>query len=172
MRVAPTDKRKSTSSRLHMQAKLTNLVYTVAMQHLFDTLFVKIMQRWGMTLLRWSLGLVFLWFGLLKVFGASPVVPMVTETYGFVPMAMPTFIVILGLLEVVIGLGLLFKIALRATIALLWIQMAGVFTAVFLAPELFYAANPFFLTMDGEFVAKNIVIIAASLAIGGEELKY
>ncbi|HYC83320.1 MAG TPA: hypothetical protein VEB60_02135 [Candidatus Paceibacterota bacterium] len=142
------------------------------MQRFFDTLFVRVMQRWGMTLLRWSLGIVFLWFGLLKVFGASPVLPMLTETYGFVPMEMSNFVIILGLLETVIGLGLLFKIALRATIALLWLQMVGVFAAVFLAPEVFYAANPFFLTLDGEFVAKNIVIIAASLAIGGHELKY
>lgn len=42
-----------------------------------------------------------------------------------------------GLVEVVIGLGLIFKVALRATLAFLWLQMAGTFVAPILQPGIF-----------------------------------
>ena len=48
----------------------------------------------------------------------------------------------------------------------------GTFTAIFMAPELFYTGSPFYLTMEGEFVAKNLVLLAAGLAIAGHEVRY
>ena len=48
-------------------------------------------QRWSVPALRVAMGLVFLWFGALKVFGVSPVTPMLKATYSF--MALPAFTV-------------------------------------------------------------------------------
>ena len=135
-----------------------------------DGLFIKEMHRYGVPLLRVALGIVFLWFGALKIFGVSPVGPMIAATYSVFPYH--AFMLVLGIWEVVIGFGLLYKIALRATLALLWLQMAGTLLAVLLAPHLFFhGKNIFLLTTEGEFVIKNLVLIAAGVVIGGFEVR-
>ena len=135
----------------------------------FDKIFIHWLRRYGVTILRIALGIVFLWFGALKIFGASPVVDLVSKTYSFLPE--PAFMTVLGLWEVLIGLGLLFKICLRWTLFLLWLQMAGTIFSFALAPSTFFQhGNIFLLTTEGEFVVKNFVLIAASLVIGGFEV--
>ena len=67
-----------------------------------------------------------------------------------------------------VGVGLLFAVALRLTLFLFWLQMAGTFLVLVLRPDVaFQAGNPFLLTTEGEFVIKNLVLIAAGLAVGG-----
>ena len=122
-----------------------------------------------MTILRIALGIVFLWFGALKIFGVSPVVDIIQGTYWF--LADPIYIQLLGILEIIIGIGLIFKIALRLTLALLWLQMVGTLLAPFWAPSMFFDGNLFLLTMEGEFIVKNLVLVAAGLAIAGQEVK-
>lgn len=134
-----------------------------------DRLLISEMHHWGIPLLRLALGIVFLWFGGLKLAGVSPVVGLIAQTYSFFPQ--PIFIKILGLWEVIIGFGLILRLGLRLTLVLLWLQLAGTFLAVALAPGMFYSAgNPLLLTLEGEFIAKNLVLIAASLVVGGFEI--
>lgn len=136
----------------------------------FDRVFIENMRKWGIPALRVALGIVFLWFGALKVLGVSPVVDLVRETYSFLPT--DAFIMILGVWEAVIGLGLIFKKCLRCTLALLWLQMAGTLAAPLFAPTIFFVnGNPLLLTMEGEFVVKNLVLIAAGVVIGGHEVR-
>lgn len=133
-----------------------------------DDWMISMMRRWGLPLLRVSLGVVFIWFGALKIFGVSPVIEMIHQTYSFFP---DWFITALGIWEVIIGLGLVFRIMLRVTLGFMWMQMAGTFGSILLAPHLFFTAgNPLLLTTDGEFVIKNIVFIAAGIVIGGLEV--
>lgn len=121
-------------------------------------------------MLRVALGIVFLWFGALKVFGVSPVADLVAETYHFFPQ--PAFLLILGFWEVVIGVLLIGRVTLRFALILLWLQMLGTLLAPAFAPRIFFLdGNPLLLTTEGEFVVKNFVLIAASLVIGGHELK-
>ena len=135
-----------------------------------DRVFIKEMYHWGIPILRVCLGVVFLWFGLLKVFGVTPVGELVGTTYSFLPKE--EFLLVLGIWETIIGLGLIFKIALRVTLALLWLQMAGTFFAVILSPAMFFqSGNPLLLTIEGEFVIKNLVLVASGLVIGGYEVK-
>ena len=68
----------------------------------------------------------------------------------------------MGAWEIVIGLGLLFPVALRLTLAMLWLQLAGTFLALVVLPsDCFQDNNPLLLTTTGEFVVKNIVLISA-----------
>jgi uncharacterized membrane protein YkgB len=135
-----------------------------------DKFMVSEMHHWAIPALRVALGIVFLWFGALKVFGVSPVLDLVRDTYSFMPY--PAFFIFLGAWEMVIGLGLMFKIALRTTLALLWLQMAGTLIAPLLQPGMFFdGGNIFLLTIPGEFVVKNLVLIAAGFVIGGYEVK-
>ena len=139
------------------------------LQERFDFIFNRI-RHLGMPSLRVTLAIVFLWFGLLKIFGVSPVVGLIQDTYSFMPTA--TFIMVLGVWETIIGFGLLFKKCLRVTLVLLWAQMLGTFLSLVFNPSMFFSAgNPFLLTLEGEFLVKNFVLLSASLAVGTHEFK-
>jgi uncharacterized membrane protein YkgB len=135
-----------------------------------DNLLLSSLRRWSITALRLALGSVFLWFGALKIFGNSPVASLIRETYTFVPVS--TFILVLGMWEMLIGIGIILKRALRCVLILLCIHLVGTFTAMWLKPSLFFVQGfPFCLTGDGEFVMKNVVLITAGLVIAGHQVK-
>ena len=128
------------------------------------------MARHGIVLLRLSLGAVFLWFGALKFFPAlSPAESLAGQTIatlsgGFVSpeLAVP----VLAAWEVLIGLGLLTGVLLRGTLLLLWLQMAGTITPLFLFPDQCFLAIPYAPTLEGQYIIKNLVLISAGLVIG------
>jgi uncharacterized membrane protein YkgB len=123
------------------------------------------LERYGVTALRIALAIVFIWFGVLKVIDRSPVEDLVKDTIYFLPE--DTFFVILGIWEIVIGIGLLIPVALRLTLLLFWLQMAGTFLSLIILPDrAFQDGNPFLLDVTGEFIVKNLVLIAAGLVIG------
>ena len=134
-----------------------------------DKLMVKDMRKWGIPVLRVALGIVFLWFGALKIFGVTPVADLVGQTYSFFPVA--EFLVFLGVWEVAIGIGLILKVFLRSVLAILWLQMLGTFIASILEPSMFFNGNIFLLTIEGEFLVKNLVLVASGIVIGGHEVK-
>ena len=135
-----------------------------------DDAFIATLNKGSIAWLRIAVGIVFFWFGALKVIGQSPVAALVADTYSFFPAH--GFLVLLGLWEMLIGIGLLFKLSLRVTLGLLWLQMLGTLVAPLLNPKIFFMhGNPLLLTTEGEFVVKNLVLIAAGLVIGGHEVK-
>lgn len=124
------------------------------------------LDRYGILALRIALGVVYIWFGALKVIDRSPVEQLVRDTVFFLPDGQ-YILYGMGAWEIVIGLGLLFPVALRLTLAMLWLQLAGTFLALVVLPgDCFQDDNPLLLTTTGEFVVKNIVLITAGLAIG------
>lgn len=136
----------------------------------FDRTFIRFMHSSGIPFLRVALGIVFLWFGSLKLFNVSPVEDLIAQTYFFFPT--DAFMMVLGAWEVLIGIGLLFKLSLRVTLAFLWIQMAGTILSPLLDPKIFFqSGNLLLLTTEGEFVVKNLVLIAAGIVIGGYEVE-
>jgi uncharacterized membrane protein YkgB len=123
------------------------------------------LARVGIPLLRISLGAVFLWFGLLKIFDVSPVSGLVTKTiYWFDP---DVVVPALGAFEVFVGLCLVAGRLMRIALPLLVLQMAGTFLVLILLPDVaFRGGNPLLLTVEGEFVVKNLVLLSAALVIG------
>jgi uncharacterized membrane protein YkgB len=135
-----------------------------------DDLLIGVMRRWSIPALRIALGLIFIWFGVLKVLGVSPVIEMLRQTYTFLPLHL--FVIVLGGWEMLIGIGLISKRALRSVLILLCVHLTGTFVALYLAPTRFFLHGiPLLLTADGEFVIKNMVLVAAGLVIGGYEVK-
>ena len=65
--------------------------------------------HWCIIGMRIALGVIFLWFGLLKLFGTSPVQEFVKITTPI--LGSGTGWTLLGIFEVILGLGLIFKIA-------------------------------------------------------------
>ena len=125
-----------------------------------------VMERYGIRLLRISLGVIFIWFGALKLFeGLSPAEELVKRTvYWFSP---EVFFPILGVWEVLIGVGLLFRPLLRAALLLLFLQMPGTFLPLILLPEVCFTAFPYGLTLEGQYIIKNLILISAALVVGG-----
>jgi len=123
------------------------------------------MDRWGVPVLRVAIAVVFVWFGALKVFGISPAGDLVASTVYVVDPAL--FVPVLGIWEVVIGLCLLYRPLIRLGIVLLFIQLPGTFLPILLLPEVVFTSFPYGLTVEGQYIIKNLVIIGAALVIGG-----
>jgi uncharacterized membrane protein YkgB len=119
----------------------------------------------GVPLLRISLGVVFLWFGVLKIFDVSPVSGLVANTiYWFDP---DVVVPALGAFEFFVGACLVAGRLMRLALPLLVLQMAGTFLVLVLLPDVaFRGGNPLLLTVEGEFVVKNLVLLSAALVIG------
>ena len=120
--------------------------------------------------LRLSLGFVFVWFGVLKFFeGVSAAEPLVTRTvevlsFGLVSpeVALP----VLAAWEVVIGIGLLTGWFLRVTLALLALQMVGALAPLVLFPDQVFSVPVIVPTLEGQYIIKNLVLIAAAMVVG------
>jgi putative oxidoreductase len=119
--------------------------------------------RVGPLLLRLSLGLVFVWFGVLKVFSASAVGGLVATT---VPFESSWFVPVLGVVEVVIGLAFVAGRFVRAMLPVFVLHLAGTFLVLIVLPDVaFENDNPLMLSIVGEFVVKNLVLLAAGLVV-------
>ncbi len=114
--------------------------------------------------LRIALGMLFVWFGALKVAGASPVAAIVS---GTLPWADPgATVVVLGGVELVLGLALVFGVAGRLVFPVLVAHLTGTFLTFVMLPDLMFRdGNPLLLTESGEFVVKNLVLIGATLVL-------
>lgn len=132
-----------------------------------DRVLVPLVRRWSIPGLRWALGITFVWFGALKVFDVSPVSDIVAATVYFVD---PDWLVpALGVFEILIGIGLLARKWLRFVLAMLFLQLVGTFLVFLLMPEItFQDSNPLLLTTEGEFIVKNLVLLAAAMVIGSQ----
>lgn len=123
------------------------------------------MQRNGLFVLRIALAIIFIWYGILKPFGMSPAAELVRKTVYFVPPDL--FIPILGWWEVAIGVGLLYRPLNRTAIFLLFLQMPGTLLPLVLLPEVCFTQIPWGLTLEGQYIVKNAVLIGAALVVGG-----
>jgi uncharacterized membrane protein YkgB len=135
-----------------------------------DTRLTRWMARYGVPLLRISLGVVFVWFGALKFFpGLSPAQDLAARTverlsFGLVGPSVS--VPVLALWECVIGLGLLSGWFMRATLLLLAAQMAGTLTPLLLFPVEVFTRIPYAPTLEGQYIIKNAVLISAAIVIG------
>ena len=123
-----------TSSHLDLERRLEDRL-PARLRRQIDTIdgaVTSFLERYGITALRIALGVVFIWFGTLKVIGRSPVEDLVKDTIYFLPQ--DTFFIVIGVWEIIIGIGLLFPVALRLTLALFWLQMAGTFLSLIILP--------------------------------------
>jgi uncharacterized membrane protein YkgB len=130
-----------------------------------DSVLIPWLRRWSLPVLRVSLGLVFVWFGALKVFGVTPVFDLVASTVYWVDP--DWFVPALGVAEILIGIGLIGGWLLRWVLLAFVAQMVGTALVFVTLPEVaFQDGNPLKLTVEGEFVIKNLVLLAAGLVVG------
>ena len=124
----------------------------------------------GIALLRISLGIVFVWFGVLKFFpGLSPATTLAgrtVEVITFGKIGAGAGVMILATWETLIGVGLITGVAMRATLALLFVQMLGTLTPLVFFTDEVFTRVPYAPTLEGQYIIKNLVLIAAGIVIG------
>ncbi|BDZ52947.1 DoxX family protein [Agromyces marinus] len=132
-----------------------------------------LLERWSIPALRIALGAVFVVFGVLKFFpGASPLEPLVQATWGALTFGLVggQFAMILtAVIETVAGLALISGVFARLGLVMLAVAFVGILSPVVFFPgELLADAGP---TLLGQYVAKNVVLIAAALVVASKVLR-
>ncbi len=123
------------------------------------------MAEHGLTILRLGLGIIFFWFGALKLIpGLSPAEGLVRNTIYFVNP--DWFLIVLALWEMAIGTGLIAGKFMRGTLLLLFLQMPGTALPLVILPEVVWTSFPFGLTLEGQYIVKNLVLIGAAIVLG------
>jgi uncharacterized membrane protein YkgB len=133
-----------------------------------DIALINFFNRISIPTARLGLFVVFFWFGLLKVVGLSPATGLVrqlfTQTISFI--SFDHFIILFGLFECLIGILFIIRGAERVVIPLLLLHMITTFRPLFLLPAETWSG--FMVpTLEGQYIIKNLVIIAAAIAIAG-----
>ena len=112
-----------------------------------------------------ALGLVYFHFGFLKFFpDLSPAEMLATQTVLRLTggaLSPRTALTGVAALECLIGLGFLFGFALRAVRLLFFVHMAATMLPLFVLPELVFKVAPLAPTLEGQYILKNLVFIAA-----------
>lgn len=134
-----------------------------------DGAIIKWLREIYMPLGRVAIFVVFFWFGILKVFGFSPANPLVSalleKTLPFI--TFDQFIVLFGIYEMLIGIVFLIPKAERVAIALLIPHMITTVLPLILLPAVTWQG--FFIpTLEGQYIIKNIVIIALALSLAAQ----
>lgn len=130
-------------------------------------------HRWltlhNIAVLRVSMGAIIFGYGILKYFpGISPAQNLVQTTmhlltFGLVPDNVT--LVLVATLECTIGLSLMIGRGMQVTIYLLVFWVLGTLSPVVLLPQRLFAGPDHAPTLEGQYVLKDIVFLAASLVI-------
>ena len=135
-----------------------------------DVRITSTLARIGVPILRVALGVVFLWFGVLKFFpGVSPAETLAARTIEqltFGAIRPNVSLPVLAAWESLIGVGLILNVWMRGILLLLAIQMLGTFTPLILFPTETFSVWPFVPTLEGQYIIKNLVLIAAAMVVG------
>lgn len=133
-----------------------------------DERVIRLLDEHSVSLLRYSLAVVFFWFGVLKPIGVSSATGIVSQTVYFLPPEV--FVPVLGVWEMAIGVCLLHRKLLRVGIALLLLQMAGTFLPLVLLPDVSFITVPFVPSLEGQYIIKNLVLISGALVVASYSL--
>lgn len=129
-----------------------------------DVKITRLLARHSLTLLRVSMGIVYIWFGALKlVHGLSPIEDFIRTALPFLPGDL--FLPFLAVWEMVIGLGFVSGKFTRVTILLMLAQMGGAMSPLVLRPDLVFAHFPYGWTLVGQYIFKDIILVSAALVI-------
>lgn len=130
-----------------------------------DVRLVRMFKRYGHRVHRVSLGVLFIWFGLLKPFGLKTTTSLLAHTiyWGSPDVMVP----ILGWWEVAIGLLLLVRPWVRGALLLLLVRLPATVLALLIHPEICWVSFPLAPTPEGQYLLKDVTLFFAALAIGG-----
>ncbi len=131
-----------------------------------DLRLIAFFRRTFIPFARFSLFLIFFWFGLIKLIGlsaASPLAQALTaQTVGL--QYFDLLFYVLAAVECIIGILFLVPKATRVVIPLLLFHMLIVCSPLVLTPQ--YTWQQFGVpTLEGQYIIKNAVVVAAAIGI-------
>lgn len=131
-----------------------------------DSKLIDFFKRISLPLARFSIFLVFFWFGFLKVVGFSPASELVKELLAkTIPLMDPnTFVLLFGGFEMFIGILFMIRGLERFAIPLLFAHMGMTIMPLLALPGITWA-YPLIPTLEGQYIIKNILIIAVAISI-------
>lgn len=122
-----------------------------------------------------TIGIVYLWFGMLKFFaGVSPAEDLAKATisrltYGF--LAPDLSILLLAIWETVIGLLLISNLFEKFALKLALVHIILTFLPFVYFPDLVFSMTPFGLSLLGQYIVKNIIILGVLIVLLKESNK-
>ena len=131
-----------------------------------DLRLIAFFRRSFIPVARFSIFLIFFWFGFIKLLGLSPASPLakalVEQTVGL--QYFDTLFVVLALMECIIGILFLFPKATRIVVPLLLAHILIVCSPLLLVPA--YTWQSFLVpTLEGQYIIKNAVVVAVAIGI-------
>jgi uncharacterized membrane protein YphA (DoxX/SURF4 family) len=114
-------------------------------------------------LLFWAYGLIYIWYGALKLIGISPAEQLVLNATGWI--FSHEFVQVLGVWEVLLGIFLFIPSMRRYGLWLFFLQVPGTFMPLFTNPEDTFTLIPFGLSLEGQYIFKNLITISGGLLL-------
>jgi uncharacterized membrane protein YphA (DoxX/SURF4 family) len=127
---------------------------------------MKLKKIQAVCILRYTLAITFIWFGILKLLGISPVLLLIDNAMPHFLLQIPFFMQTLSIAEIVIGCGLLFTQTKKYAAIGMIMHLVVATLSVYITQG--FSGNPLILTMAGEFVVKNLILIASGLVVLAE----
>lgn len=144
---------------------------------------VVMLEGIGYVFIRFSIFLNYFWFGALKIAGVSPAADLISKMFHKMPLLPLVFDKeffcrhVIGISECLIGLvfllSLMPRLRLRATRAALLLGLGHMMTVSFgpfllLPGEVWQADVPYALTMEGQYIVKNLILTAGILTMASD----
>ena len=114
-------------------------------------------------ILRVALAVVYIWFGILKPLGISPANELITRLFPWMPSGIVVHFI--GFWEIAIGLALLSRRWISVGLVLMALQLAGTLLPLFLLREICFTSFPLGLSLEGQYIIKNLVLMSAGLYV-------
>lgn len=123
----------------------------------------------SLSVLRISVGIVYLWFGALKYFqGISPAEQLAMQTIHKLTFGLiddHANILMLATWECLIGILFIAGKFIKPALVLMLLHMVLTFTPFLFFPDQTFRYMPYGLTIVGQYIVKNIVFIAAGIVL-------
>ncbi|MDP2676328.1 MAG: hypothetical protein Q8O83_01435 [bacterium] len=134
----------------------------------WDASIIKCFKHIYIDFARIAIFVVYFWFGLLKAIDISPASPIVQALFDHTMgpfVSYGVFYSFFAIFEMTIGILFLIKGAERLALFLLALHLITTVLPLFLVPEATWQSI-MIPTLEGQYIIKNILIIASAITIG------
>lgn len=140
-----------------------------------DHRFITFFEGRVIKFLRISIGVIYFLFGILKFLPQySPAEELAVTTISLITFGLfsgKLALVSLAIIETIIGIGLIVNFKIRLIILLALWHMFCTFLPMIILPQATYTDTPYSLSLVGQYILKNLIIICALIAIYVESRK-
>lgn len=130
-----------------------------------ERMFLTFVEEHSLTMLRYSMVVVYIWFGLLTATGTSATAGLIADIFPFIPRTV--FLVGLGGWEIAIGLALLSRRTLRLAVVLLGAHAAVVMLPLVVLPSVTFSYFPYGPSFEGVYIIKDWVLLGGAMTVAG-----